>query len=73
VSTLIRDDNLAVRTLFPLLAHYGWERPFRDERGWLIQRPEIVVFIVDEVADVFLRLGNGPETLSDKGRAPHAL
>lgn len=53
VSTLIRDDNLAVRTLFPLLAHYGWERPFRDERGWLIQRPENVAFIVDEVADVF--------------------
>jgi hypothetical protein len=53
VSTLIRDDNLAVRTLFPLLAHYGWERPFRDERGWLIQRPENVALIVDEVADVF--------------------
>jgi hypothetical protein len=53
VSTLIRDDNLAVRTLFPLLAHYGWERPFRDERGWLIQRPENVALIVEEVADIF--------------------
>jgi predicted TIM-barrel fold metal-dependent hydrolase len=39
--------------LFPLLAHYGWARPFRDERGWLIRRHENVAFIVDEVADAF--------------------
>jgi len=53
-STLIRDDNLAVQTLFPLLAHRGWERPFRDERGWLVQRPENVALVVDAVSDVFV-------------------
>lgn len=52
-STLIRDDNLAVQTLFPLLAHRGWERPFRDERGWLVQRPENVALVVDAMSDVF--------------------
>jgi hypothetical protein len=31
-STLIRDDTLALCTLFPLLAFRGRERPFRDER-----------------------------------------
>ncbi len=52
-STLIRDDDLAVQTLFPLLADRGWERRFRDERGWLVQRPENVVLIVDATSDVF--------------------
>lgn len=52
-STLVHDDNLAVQTLFPLLAHRGWERPFRDERGWLVQRPENVALVVDAMSNVF--------------------
>ena len=47
---LVRDDTLALVTLFPLLADRGIERKFRDERGWLVQRPENVRFILNELA-----------------------
>jgi len=53
VSTLVRDDDLAVQTLFPLLADRGWERPFRDERGWLVQRPENVALVVAAMSRAF--------------------
>jgi hypothetical protein len=37
VSTVIRDGTLALRTLYPVLADRGYERPIRDERGWLVK------------------------------------
>jgi phosphatidylserine/phosphatidylglycerophosphate/cardiolipin synthase-like enzyme len=49
VSTMVRDDNLAVCTAFPLLGHFGRERPIRDERGWLVTRPEHVVPLADDL------------------------
>ena len=49
-STLIQDDALGLRTTFPLLAHIGYRRPFRDERGWLVRRPEHVAVLVRSVA-----------------------
>lgn len=49
VTTVIRDDDLALRTTFPLLAHVGRERPFRDERGWLVSRPENVRPLIDDL------------------------
>jgi hypothetical protein len=54
-SILVRDDDLALVTLFPLLASVGLERKFRDERGWLVQRPENVRFITTEVTEIFAR------------------
>lgn len=49
VASLVRDDNLAVRTLFPLLAYNGLERGFRDERGWLVTTPTLVKPLTDEI------------------------
>ena len=54
-SILVRDDDLALVTLFPLLASAGLERKFRDERGWLAQRPENVRFVLTEVDDILKR------------------
>ena len=54
-STMIRDDNLALCTAFPLLGHFGYERPFRDERGWLITRAEHVVPLADELLSMLDR------------------
>jgi hypothetical protein len=48
-STLVRDSNLALRTLYPLLADRGLRRPFRDERGWLVTDPEQVPALAEEV------------------------
>jgi len=58
-SILVRDDDLALVTLFPLLAAVGRERRFRDERGWLIQRPENVSFVLREIAEILTRAGLG--------------
>ena len=41
-ATVVRDETLALRTLFPVLAHRGCTRAFRDERGWLISVAEQV-------------------------------
>jgi hypothetical protein len=48
-ATLVRDGNLALRTLYPLLADRGRERPVRDERGWLVTDPGQVAALADEV------------------------
>jgi hypothetical protein len=37
VSTVTRDGTLGLRTLYPVLADRGYERPLRDERGWLVR------------------------------------
>ena len=57
-SILVRDDDLAVLTLFPILASTGLERRFRDERGWLLQRPENVRFVLAEVDAILERVGS---------------
>lgn len=57
-SILVRDDDLAVLTLFPILASTGLERKFRDERGWLVQRPENVRFVLAEVDDILERVAS---------------
>jgi hypothetical protein len=36
-STVTRDGTLGLRTLYPVLADRGHERPLRDERGWLVK------------------------------------
>jgi hypothetical protein len=51
VSTVIRDDSLALRTLYPVLADRGSERPLRDERGWLVKGNEHVAHIRAELPD----------------------
>lgn len=56
-SILVRDDDLALVTLFSLLAAVGRERRFRDERGWLVQRPENVSFVLREVGEILTRAG----------------
>jgi hypothetical protein len=47
-ATLVRDENLALRTLYPLLADRGRERPVRDERGWLVTDAGQVAALADE-------------------------
>lgn len=61
VASLVRDDNLAVRTLFPLLSYQGVERGFRDERGWLVTTPVLVKPLTAEIereVDAALRKKN---------------
>jgi len=48
-STVIRDETLALRTLMPVLAYRGHERPFRDERGWLVNDREHVQILAGEM------------------------
>ena len=48
-ATVVRGEALALRTLFPVLAHRGRSRPFRDERGWLISDTERVRALVAEL------------------------
>lgn len=48
-ATVVRDETLALRTLFPVLAHRGCTRPFRDERGWLINDAEQVRALAAEL------------------------
>lgn len=47
-ATLVRDENLALRTLYPLLADRGRERPVRDERGWLVTDAGQVAALANE-------------------------
>jgi hypothetical protein len=48
-ATVVRDETVALRTLFPVLAHRGRSRPFSDERGWLINDTEQVRKLVAEM------------------------
>jgi len=50
VGTIVRDETLALRTLFPVLAHNGRTRAFCDERGWLISDVEQVRVLAAELA-----------------------
>jgi hypothetical protein len=49
ITTVVRDETLALRTLFPVLAHRGRSRSFRDERGWLISDAEQVRALIAEL------------------------
>jgi hypothetical protein len=49
VGTVVRDETLALRTLFPVLAHRDCIRAFRDERGWLISDSEQVRALTAEL------------------------
>jgi hypothetical protein len=47
VSTVTRDGALGLRTLYPVLADRGYERPLRDERGWLVKGEQHVSQLAD--------------------------
>ena len=49
VCTLVRDNTLAMCTLYPLLHDAGRERPLRDERGWLVTDRDQVALIANEM------------------------
>ena len=48
-ATVVRDETLVLRTLFPVLAHGASTRQFRDERGWLISDTERVDTLIKEL------------------------
>jgi hypothetical protein len=52
VSTVIRDGTLGLRTLYPVLADRGEERPLRDERGWLVKGEQHVSQLAAELPAV---------------------
>ncbi len=51
-STVIRDGTLGLRTLYPVLADRGHERPLRDERGWLVKGEQHVAQLAAELPAV---------------------
>jgi hypothetical protein len=59
-STLVRDSNLAIRTLYPLLSDQGLLRPVRDERGWLVTDPQQVSALGEEVLREAGQLDDSP-------------